>query len=859
MDVLERDADLAALATALADATEGRGRVVLVVGDAGMGKTTLLRTWLAGLEGVAVHVGHCDDLLTPRVLGPLHDMARAGASSVGDRLDRGDALEVAEALLDELDSPLRPTVAVIEDAHWADEATLDVVRWVGRRIGGRRGLLVITYRDDEVDADHPLTPVLAALAGPDLRRIALRPLTPGAIGKLAASATSDRDPTEVARLTGGNPFFVSEVLHSGGSGLPPSVADAVTARMRDLPHATRVALETLSVVPGAVPWAVAEALVGDLAVIADAERRGLVVGGERLGFRHELARRAVEGSLTATQRMLANRRVLGVLLAGDAGEPVDASTLVHHAVRASDAAAVVAHGTRAADQAFRAGAHREAATLGAYVLAHADLLDDGEHARLREQQAWALYDTHRFGEAHAQADRAVELRERGDDAAALAGALLTRSRMAWMSRRRDDAEADAARASAVGTGHGDDIEVEIGLHRASLLALTMRFEEAAPALAEVLTRARATGRPDVEALALNYRGIVRAIGADPGWADDLAASIDLARRTGNLEVRARGYTNIIEHLVLVGRWDEADRWIDEALPFLDDHDFMGHRYNVAAQQGMLLVRRGRWTEADEHLRTVQATVEDGGILDALVLNVRAHLAVRRGDPDADDVLARAWERAVHASAAHYIGPIAALPVEHAWLSDRPDDVRHWLEQARAAVMEPWCRAEVERFAALAGATPELAAPAEEPWRSGLAGDWERAAGLWHRRGDPYMEALELVAGDDPDAMLHALELLDDLGAVPAARRTRRRLRDLGVRRVPRGPQPATRANRAGLTARQLEVLRLVAEGRTNAEIAEALVLSVRTVDHHVAAVLAKLGVPSRRDAAARAAELLASG
>ena len=142
----------------------------------------------------------------------------------------------------------------------------------------------------------------------------------------------------------------------------------------------------------------------------------------------------------------------------------------------------------------------------------------------------------------------------------------------------------------------------------------------------------------------------------------------------------------------------------------------------------------------------------------------------------------------------------------------------------------------------------------EPYAAALRGDWRSAADAWLAAGDPYEHALELAGSGQVETALEALTILDGLGAAPAVALVRRRLRDLGVTRLPRRPQPGTLANPAGLTDRQLEILRLVAAGLSNAEIAQRLVVSTRTVDHHVSAILAKLGVPTRREAAAKAAE-----
>ena len=195
-------------------------------------------------------------------------------------------------------------------------------------------------------------------------------------------------------------------------------------------------------------------------------------------------------------------------------------------------------------------------------------------------------------------------------------------------------------------------------------------------------------------------------------------------------------------------------------------------------------------------------------------------------------------------------------VEWAWLAGRPEIAQRVAGSLAPRLTHPGAapfRAELARYLARAGLPAEPFDGCPEPWAAGLRGDWRAAADGWAAAGDPYEQALELASSGEPEPMLDGLRILDGLGAV-AATGVRGRLRELGVR-APRGPRSSTRANPAGLTERQLVVLGLVSEGMTNAEIADRLVVSVRTVDHHVAAVLAKLGVRSRRDAAAAASEL----
>jgi DNA-binding CsgD family transcriptional regulator len=256
---------------------------------------------------------------------------------------------------------------------------------------------------------------------------------------------------------------------------------------------------------------------------------------------------------------------------------------------------------------------------------------------------------------------------------------------------------------------------------------------------------------------------------------------------------------------------------------------------------------------------------DPGVLAVWSRAPLARLLARRGDPGAAAVLRAAWERAREQRSLVGLGYAGAALAEWAWLAGRPDTaaevVRGWRPHAGRPAAEPlW--AEVLRYAVRAGAElpGDVPVPPADggaaPWVLGLRGDWRAAATAWAALGDPYERALALADSGEVTPTLEALRQVEDLGAVAAAARVRRRLRGLGVTRVPRGRQASTRANLAGLTDRQLDVLELVSAGLTNAEIADRLVVSVRTVDSHVAAVLTKLGVRTRREAADAARALV---
>src|SRR5690242_21551313 len=319
--ILERDTELLALADAVRVAAGRQGSVALVMGEAGIGKSSLIEALRSRLpaEGRML-VGYCDDLATPRTLGPFRDLV----GSVGTELshavtDGSDRDRVLAALRTELTWPEHPTVLVIEDVHWADDATLDALRYLVRRIASLPAVLILTYRDDELTREHPLHGLLGQASRSDrVRHLPLTRLSVQAVRQL--SAGSSVDVNDLFALTSGNPFFVHELLASAqGERVPPTIADAVLARVRSLDPATQDVLEQLAVVPSALDRWLVDVLVpgagpGTVAALAAAEERGLLsVSPRRIAFRHELTRRAIADAVPSARLMALNQRVLDAL------------------------------------------------------------------------------------------------------------------------------------------------------------------------------------------------------------------------------------------------------------------------------------------------------------------------------------------------------------------------------------------------------------------------------------------------------------------------------------------------------------------------------------------------------------------
>jgi DNA-binding CsgD family transcriptional regulator/tetratricopeptide (TPR) repeat protein len=854
MRLLERDADLAVLHEVVRAAGGGHGSVVLVSGEAGIGKTTLVDTFLTGTGRELRRLrGACDDLLAPRPLGPFRDIARIAGGDLAAALARGDHDGVYEAVLAALDHPLHTTILLVEDIHWADDASLDLLRYVARRIHHRRGVLVLTYRDDELVATDPVQRMLGTLTGVPVHRIRLRPLSLPAVAELLGSR--ELDAAVVQHLTGGNPFYVTELLEAPWPSVPPTIVDAVHARLGRLSVAARAAAEQVSIVPTAVDLDLVTRLV-DAGALAEAEEHGVLeVQVDLIRFRHELARRAVEDSLPRMREVQLHERLLDALLATDDPDP---ARVVHHAVRAGDVERLVAYGHLAARDAAGAGAHRQAVAHYAALLPHLDRFEVAERAELLEAHALESYFVGDGAQAVISQQQAATMRRRLGDEVALGTNLLWLARHHWWNGDRAAAEDATAEAIDLLERHGTP-GPELAMaysRRAQLLMLAFDDAAAIPWAERAVALARDLGDQQVLAHALCNLGTSLWQLGDEVGGDVLRESLSVALSIGAAEDACRAYTNTLWGYYRDHRHDDAIRIGREAIAFAEDTEQAAFAAYLRGSLAMSLLDTGELTEAEQTTRgVISSGVDYIGLMPALT--VLGRVLSRRGEADADATLRRAWQYAERAAELQRLAPAVVALAERAWLTEATDPPLEQLAQVQALADQRGQQRQADEIGYWRwklGARVQLAS--DSGWALQVRGEWEDAARWWARRRQPYERALALSESDDPAALLEALGVLDDLSAAAAARKVRGRLRDLGTRRIPRGPVPTTRTNPAGLTTRQLEVFELLAGGLTNRQIADRLVVSIRTVDHHVSTVLHKLGVASRHEAAAMAAAML---
>ncbi|MBV9001556.1 MAG: AAA family ATPase, partial [Solirubrobacterales bacterium] len=446
----ERVEQLSALRDCLAAVRErSRGQMILLRGEAGIGKTALLQSFCGELgPSVRVLWADCEPLLVPRPLGPFLDLAHDVGGELSEAVGAGAKPHaVASLLVGELAHRGPTSVVVLEDVQWADEATLDVLRLVARRLSEVSALLVVTYRSDELGPWHPVRALIGELgARQTLVRISLSPLSLEAVTALAAPFGADAE--AVWARTGGNPFFVTELLTGGDAELPETVSDAVLGRAARLTEPARKLLEAIAVAgPQAELWLL-ERLVADMPErLEPCLASGLIVSvGDSVSFRHELARDAIAAAISDHRRRAVHVAVLEALSSPPAGEP-ELARLAHHADGAGDRDAVLRLLPEAAARAARLGAHREAAALYDRALRHADALPIEERARLLERRAgecWCFTD---FEAAERAQRQALACYRQLDDELRQGVALSWLSELVWQTGSLADARRMALQAA----------------------------------------------------------------------------------------------------------------------------------------------------------------------------------------------------------------------------------------------------------------------------------------------------------------------------------------------------------------------------------------------------------------------------
>lgn len=824
---------------ALAGVADG-GKVVLVRGEAGIGKSALVNEFVASAAHRAhVLVGSCDDFLTPQPLAPIWEMGRE-EPRLYEVVRTGEARAVMEEVFDLLARQLRPTVVVVEDVQWADAATLDLIAYLGRRISHTNGLVVLTFRDDSVSLEHPLRAVIGDIPPRATVRIPLQPLSRDAVVSMLEGIDLDTD--EVLALTGGNPLFVREVIESGRT-LPASVRDAVIGRAAHLSGGAMAALGLISVAPAGIAGATLERLA-DRSDLDELRSTGLIVDeGTHVVFHHEIARRVVEEALGVDERRRANDTLLRAL-----DTDVDPAILAHHAREAGDVDAVMRFTPGAARAAMNLGSYREALD---HLLGLSSLLDRfprAERAELLGLQARAEFLLGSPDGGIGTMDRAIAELRSLDEKGGLARALIDSA--APLIHHGGLEEADVRLAEAIAMLEADGLSSELARALSEAARLSLLRGDPPPVTLDAVDRALvvAEAAGDLRS-AIGARISGAFLTRGPESLEIMEECRDLAEQAGFAWEETRASVN----LAMNAAWSRgALQAIDlgrRAAATARRHGFLFSVESAELATAEALLMSGDWRSAEQTLIDLSVS----GMSTARIDTILGLIAARTGR-EAAAYLDRAWESAIGGGQPQYIGLVGDAIAEHAWLTDTHDEATLERLDVALAALElpeyPFSRGSLTCWLWRLGQLDRQVGGLAEPYRAVLAGDANAAATFWDARQCPYDAALALTAGDD-DERLRALRIFESLELDQAADRLRADLRRDGVT-VPRRPARSTRQHPAGLTARQDEVLRLLDEGLSSPEIADALFLSVRTVESHVAAIFMKLNVSNRGDAVSAA-------
>lgn len=867
--LLEREDQLRTFAELVERADRECGCTVLLAGEAGIGKTVLLQAFASQQEpSRQVFWGACEPLSTSRPLGPLQDMAVALDPALAKLLEQGAMpSSIFARVLAALQKPAPAKVLIFEDVHWADHATLDLIRYLGRRLPAVPALLILSLRSDEVDPGDALAHLAGDLPAPALERVTLPPLSANAVTTLAREAGRDGD--ELYRITAGNPFFVSVLLADGDDAqgaLPVTIRDAVWARLARLDAQERWILDLIGVMPGSVEhglWTTLRA--EDIAAAERCVARGILVrdAAGALAFRHELTRQAVLEQMAPEEERQMHAHVLALLerRAGSASVPL--ARLVHHAAAAEDAGRVLSLAPRAAAEAAVLGAHRQATQQLELALRFVAQADDAVAAQLYQDWAYEAGISLRVSESVISArHQAIKIWRRLGRHDQVGHNLRWLSRLHWYRGDGKQAEeyADAAVRELEALPPGSELAMAYSM-RSQIHMLRDRFELAIEWGQRALALAEQVGDIETRVHALNNVGTAQLFGEqfDPAGRAKLEQSLQLGLLHGCHEHTARAYANLAEYAFMSKDLPLAERLLGEGIAFNREHDLdVGTNYMVG-WKARLRLTQGRLHEAESMVNAVVAMKMQSVVERLPAMLVLGWARARLGLPDALNVLQGALDLALPTAEPQHVVPLRLALVEAAWIKQdmAACDVQlSALEELTGASLDAWECGELavwqQRRQVLPAARAQSRRQIPEPWAAELRGDPVAAAEAWLKLGVPCEAALALlqVRGAGAGAALaRAWRVLAPLDAQALLARVRGLADELGVAdalpHARRGRYSVARKHPLGLTRREQQVLALLSAGYGNQDIAQRLSRSPRTVEHHVAGIYTKLGVSSR--------------
>jgi DNA-binding CsgD family transcriptional regulator/tetratricopeptide (TPR) repeat protein len=861
MELIERAGFINILQSQFNDLANGEGHCVFVTGEAGIGKTSLIKTFCKELPDEAnVYLGYCDALFTPRPLAPLYDiMLQMGndVPQIGSDIDNRTTFFTR--FYQELNNQKGPILIIFEDIHWADEATLDFIKFLARRISLVRCLFILTYRDNEIHSRHPLRTVLGQLNPASFSRIQLPPLTLEAVDKLAREKGFNGE--NVYSISGGNPFYVNEILAGYSTGVPDNIKDSILSVYNRLDENTKHIWELLSAMPTGFEIHELEKLEplfgGSIENCLDTKI--LIVEKGRIFFKHELYRRTVESSLSPLLRIALHKKILSALMENfEVKGKIE--QIIHHAKNANDYDLVIKHAPGAAMKAACVGAHEEAARLYLSAIEYYQGSDAELLIRIYEGYAYECYLTNQIKEAIVYTGRALNLWKKKNDSEKVGNALRFLSRLWWFDGNRKQAESFAKEAiDVLETQPSSSAKAMAYSNMSQLKMLSDEPEECNYWGGKAIAIGNELHDEEILSHAFNNIGDVQARvkSTSKDGLQLLQQSLAIALKNSYHEHAARAYTNLAHNGMLIRDYAFAGEILEAGIHYCEERDLDSWTIYMRSSKSRMYLDTGRWNDACRIANDLLANESHPSIVKIAALVVVATIRMRKGELDPLPMLAEANEKAFETMELQRMIPALVASLEYEWITGSRFIKDETIELAIQMVKKMGNVYENSEFAYWLKKARDINVGLQEFYEGYQVRDpleARKAAGIWERSGCPYQHALALYEGSDEDKK-RAITIIHDLGAQSVYEKLKLEMRSSGIKSIPRGMRKSTQSNPASLTGRELDVLQLLNQGLQNKEIAASLFISAKTVDHHISAILFKLEVNSRIKAVQEAIRL----
>ncbi|MGB5895340.1 MAG: AAA family ATPase, partial [Ignavibacteriaceae bacterium] len=795
MELLERQNSLDEISQLVIDVSAGEGKTVIISGEAGIGKTSLIRSFTNNLNSdTEILWGGCDDLFTPRPLSPLYDIAYPIKSDlIKMLLNEENRASIFSVFLNYLQSTSNLKIIVIEDIHWADESTLDLIKFLGRRINKCKSLLIITYRDDEIKSDHPLRLALSSLPSNYLKRIRLTQLSEDAVKSLAKNYGKDN--RDLYSKTGGNPLLVTEVLTNDESETPSTIKELMASRLNRLSSASRSVVELVSVIPGKVEKWLAQKLINDYSLIDEAFEFGIIKNEvDTFLFRHELARMAVEESLSESKRNKLNSQVLSILIEEKNTDHLLAR-IIHHATKSNNRSVIIKYAPLAAKQASTLGAHKMAAKHYLTALQYSDQLTVEEKLTLLEGRSYECFLIGQVGEAIKTSELILKLLKANPEREGETYRRL--SRILWYDCQDEKGEEYLNKA----------IEIFEKLPPGRQLAMSYSNKSQTFAIREdtknailwgykAVELARIVNDLEIEAHALINTGCSKMLIEDKSGEMELLKGLEISLQNDFFEQATRAYVNLGSVYLQQRNLRSADKYFSEGSEYANEKDIYVFSLCMAGHHAKVKLNFGDWDESIELANSVLSNENVPPGNTAMPLNVIATIRARRNDPGALKLFNKSAELAIQMGEVEKIVSVSAGKAEYFWLQNKLDDMADELNLIYTKVKKsnnPWAIGEIAFWLWKAGHLTEIPNLIATPFLLQIKGDWQGAADEWKKLSCPYEEALALADGDE-DSKRKALTILESLGAAATINLLKQQMRESGIKKIPKGPRKTTKHN-----------------------------------------------------------------